>query len=166
MKILAIDPATYQSGYVIVDENRHVYTEGSISAPSKQKLPDRLLHIFNAVEGLIKSYRPDVLAIETPFYGNNYKTSSCLNQLQGILKLLSAMHDIELKCVSPLEASNHVMKKKKKKYSPKKNLYGIKKVAVGKEMRKLYKTKTMDHDITDAYSIAEFVIFNQDITAL
>lgn len=160
MKILAIDPASYHSGYVVVNEKRKVYTEGAIIAPSKDPLPKRLLYIYRELESLIHDYKPELLAMETPFQGRSYKITAILNQVQGVIMLLATMHGIKIERVTPLQASDSVMKKhkNKKKYSSKKKLYVKKKTLVRKEMCKIYKTKTDDENITDAYSIAEFCI--------
>ncbi len=81
--IMGIDPGTIVTGYGIIklEGNNYVPLDyGCIRPPSKHKLTDRYLIIFNAIENLINTYAPEVLVVESQFI-------NAKKNIQSILKL-------------------------------------------------------------------------------
>ena len=74
MIILGIHSGTIITGYGIIRQNfstcRRI-TSGSIKLPAKENLPQKLEIIYDKLDKLIKTYKPDEFAIETAFYGKN-----------------------------------------------------------------------------------------------
>ncbi|SHF55377.1 Holliday junction endonuclease RuvC [Mariniphaga anaerophila] len=94
LKILGIDPGTTVTGYGLVEvrNNKPVIINMGTLVPGKysdhyqrlQYLHERALH-------LVDEYRPDVMAIEAPFYGKNVQSMLKLGRGQGVL-MAAALH--------------------------------------------------------------------------
>lgn len=87
-RILGIDPGSRITGYGIIDMNhgRGRYQDsGSIHTPTGQtSLAVRLLTIFQGINELIATYRPDVMAIEQIFMHRNADSALKLGQARGV----------------------------------------------------------------------------------
>lgn len=70
-KVIGFDPGTRIFGYGIIEwegTRLKVIDFGCIRPPSKLPLADRYLIIHEAIEGLLKTHRPDACAFEKPFF--------------------------------------------------------------------------------------------------
>ena len=85
--ILGIDPGTVVMGYAVV------ITKGSeikllhmdvLKLFAKQDTYQKLEIIFSKVSELIKTYQPDMFAIEAPFFGKNVQSMLKLGRAQGV----------------------------------------------------------------------------------
>lgn len=87
-KILGIDPGTNVMGYAILNTNLNKSDVEVISVIQMKKLSDhyaKLKFIYEKVNALIEQYKPDILAIEAPFYGKNVQSMLKLGRAQGIV---------------------------------------------------------------------------------
>jgi crossover junction endodeoxyribonuclease RuvC len=89
VRILGLDPGSRRTGYGLVDcragETAHV-AHGCIVAAHERPVRDaveRLRAIFEAVEALIESYRPDEIAVERVFVNRNVDSALKLGQARG-----------------------------------------------------------------------------------
>lgn len=106
MRILGFDPGYGRLGFGVIDVARGratAVTFGVITTTPKQKTPDRLKEIAEDVEGLIKGYKPDVLAIEELFFAKNVTTGLKVAEVRGVLLLLGARYGLEIREVKPVE---------------------------------------------------------------
>jgi crossover junction endodeoxyribonuclease RuvC len=84
--ILGIDPGTTIMGYGVIsvaEKNPVLLVIGSLD---QRKLSDhyqKISRIFERTLQLIEEYKPDALAIEAPFYGNNIQSLLKLGRAQG-----------------------------------------------------------------------------------
>jgi crossover junction endodeoxyribonuclease RuvC len=63
--------------------------------------PDKLKRIFERVDQLIVSYKPDEMAIEAPFFGKNVQSMLKLGRAQGV-SIAAALHrDVPFEEYSP-----------------------------------------------------------------
>jgi crossover junction endodeoxyribonuclease RuvC len=79
MIILGVDPGTIYTGYGIIRHEKNTFTEvqhGLIKLPSVKSLPQKLEIIYNELDRIIKTYKPDEFSIETAFYGKNMQEES------------------------------------------------------------------------------------------
>lgn len=92
--ILGIDPGTNVMGYgllKLVGKKAELITMGVLDI-RKQKDPYEKLHlIFEHVTQLVKTYHPQEMAIEAPFYGKNVQSMLKLGRAQGVA-MAAALH--------------------------------------------------------------------------
>lgn len=70
--------------------------------PGKIEDPYRKLQlIYNTVSGLIIKYKPDVFAIEAPFFGKNVQSMLKLGRAQGVAIAAAMRHGLEVTEYSP-----------------------------------------------------------------
>ncbi len=87
-KILGIDPGTNVMGYAILNTQLSKSEVEVISVIQMKKLTDhyaKLKFIYEKMNALIEQYKPDILAIEAPFYGKNVQSMLKLGRAQGIV---------------------------------------------------------------------------------
>jgi len=84
--ILGIDPGSNHMGYAVLKiEGKKYYlmVAGVLSLNKYDDYYKRLENIFSTVDRLISQYNPNVLAIESPFYGKNISSMLKLGRAQG-----------------------------------------------------------------------------------
>jgi len=97
--ILGIDPGTKFMGWGVIREkigadSAEVIAYGVFKANPKLTLSARLKIIFADLEKVIKSYRPDEMAIEEPFIAENPRIALMAGRAQGIALLAAGRSDI------------------------------------------------------------------------
>jgi crossover junction endodeoxyribonuclease RuvC len=109
--ILGIDPGTVFMGYGIIK-----ITGGKIKLldmdtlkPGKVDDPYKKLQlIYNTVSGLIIKYKPDVFAIEAPFFGKNVQSMLKLGRAQGVAIAAAMRHGLDVTEYSPKKVKQSV----------------------------------------------------------
>ena len=88
MRILGIDTSLRSSGFAII-ESKGTLTQildcGLIKNKTSLTQSQCLLRINNALEQLIYEYKPDEVAIESPFFPKNAKTAMILGMAKGVV---------------------------------------------------------------------------------
>lgn len=87
MRVLAIDPGYDRLGIAVVEGNssRPMLIWSDCVLPSRGSREDRLASVWSASTAAIKKYAPDVLAIETLFFGINKKTVIGVAEARGAI---------------------------------------------------------------------------------
>jgi len=62
----------------------------------------RLKYLHERALHLVETYRPDVMAIEAPFYGKNVQSMLKLGRGQGVLMAAALMHGVPIQEYAPL----------------------------------------------------------------
>lgn len=109
--ILGIDPGTVIMGYglVKVTGNQITLVELDILKPGQAGDPYKKLQlIYNTVSGLIIKYKPDVFAIEAPFFGKNVQSMLKLGRAQGVAIAAAMHHGLEVTEYSPKKIKQSV----------------------------------------------------------
>ena len=76
--------------------------EMDILKPGKVEDPYRKLQlIYNTVSGLVIKYKPDVFAIEAPFFGKNVQSMLKLGRAQGVAIAAAMRHGLDVTEYSP-----------------------------------------------------------------
>lgn len=86
-RILGIDPGTNVMGYALLDvdgASAKVVVMGSVQMTKVADHYQRLKRIFDRLNSIIEEFRPDELAIESPFFGVNSQTTIKLGRAQGV----------------------------------------------------------------------------------
>ena len=102
--IMGIDPGTAIMGYGIVLEKGSKIELVSMGIVRMDHLEDHFLklqRIFEKTIGLIDEYKPDVLAIEAPFYGKNIQVMLKLGRAQGIAMAAALSRNISVTEYAP-----------------------------------------------------------------
>ncbi|MGH7530413.1 MAG: crossover junction endodeoxyribonuclease RuvC [Gemmatimonadales bacterium] len=102
MKVLGVDPGSYVWGYGVVETGNgsprfgHLVECGVFTLPKQSALPQRLAEIHRTIADLILRHRPTALALETPFYHKNVRTTLVLGQTRGVVLLAAQQAGIEI----------------------------------------------------------------------
>ena len=87
MIILGIDPGTNVTGYGIIKYQNNTFIKiasGIIKLSSSDPIPVRLRIIYDSLDKLIKTYKPNEFAIETAFYGKNVQSAMKIGYARGV----------------------------------------------------------------------------------
>jgi len=112
MIILGIDPGTTVTGYGIIKYESNAFTKiasGVINLPSTKPIPQRLRLIYDELDKLMKTYKPDEFAIETAFYGKNVQSAMKIGYARGVSILAAVHNEIPTSEYSPREIKKSVV---------------------------------------------------------
>ena len=112
MIILGVDPGTNFTGFGIIKSNNNSFTKivnGLIKLPANKSLAEKLEIIYDELNKLIKTYKPDEFAIETAFYGKNVQSAMKIGYARGV-SILAAIHNkVPTSEYSPREVKKSVV---------------------------------------------------------
>ena len=109
MKILGIDPGTATTGYGIIESKKDgikVLEYGAVVTSKTRPLADRLQEIHQDLTKIIKTFRPQILAVESVFFYNNVKTAISVAQARGVVLLCAQQQKIKILEFTPLQIKN------------------------------------------------------------
>jgi len=90
MRIIGIDPGTGILGFGVIDAQKNSFKlveAGVITTPAHTPLDERLEDIFDSLSDIIKSTKPDVMAIEKLFFSRNISTAISVSHARGVAML-------------------------------------------------------------------------------
>lgn len=105
--ILGIDPGTNILGFGVirVDARGPHYADMGVFDLRKIKDPfEKLANIFAGVDEILETVRPDVLAVESPFYGKNAQVILKLGRAQGAAITAATIRGIPVAEYAPRKA--------------------------------------------------------------
>ena len=114
MIILGIDPGTNITGYGIIKYKENTCTQiasGIIKLPPSKSISLRLKIIYDEIDKLIKTYKPDEFAIETAFYGKNVQSAMKIGYARGVSILAAVNNSVPTSEYSPREIKKSVVGK-------------------------------------------------------
>ena len=91
MRILGIDPGYGITGFGLIEAERGQYQLlrcGAITTPAGMDFSARLEIIYEDMKELLQVTKPDTVAIEELFFGQNVTTGIGVAQSRGVLLLL------------------------------------------------------------------------------
>lgn len=113
MKVLGVDPGTAATGYGVVirkDGGAVSLVEcGVIRTSANVELPVRLREIHAGLAEVLERHQPDVVAVESVFYGRNVRTTVILGHARGVVLLAAAERELEVADYSPAEIKNAIV---------------------------------------------------------
>ena len=112
MIILGIDPGTATTGFAIVNKTKKrikVIKYGCIETSPNLVPGERLKIINNALNKLIRKYKPKVLAVENVYFFKNLKTAMPVSQAKGVILLTAAKKKIPVYEFTPLQVKMTVV---------------------------------------------------------
>ncbi|MCL2679238.1 MAG: crossover junction endodeoxyribonuclease RuvC [Dehalococcoidia bacterium] len=111
MIVLGVDPGTIVLGYGLIESRGDGMTPvcyDSIKCKARSAMSERLLFLYEGLGEVVRRYRPDVIAIESPFVGDNVKSAFAIGKAQAIVFLLAAQNGIPIYEYSPAQVKHHV----------------------------------------------------------
>jgi crossover junction endodeoxyribonuclease RuvC len=106
VKILGIDPGSIATGYGLIVPGGirpRVLECGVISPRPGASFPEKLHQIFTDLRALLERTGPDVVAVESLFYGANVKSLTVIAQVRGVILLAGAIRELPVAEYSPRE---------------------------------------------------------------
>lgn len=110
MIILGIDPGYGTCGYGVIEKEKHdlkVLNYGVIKTTPKDYFVLRLEELANDFEELLKTYKPEIVAIEDLFFVENITTGLQVSQVRGIFMYLAHKHGARIVEPKPTEIKSH-----------------------------------------------------------
>jgi len=111
MRILGIDPGTIVLGYGLIESRRDEMSLvhfGTIKCKARSDMSERLLFLYDELTAVVRKYKPDVLAIETPFVGENVKSALAIGKAQAVVLLIAAQNKKPIYEYAPAQVKHHV----------------------------------------------------------
>lgn len=98
MLILGIDPGTARLGFGLVEaspQGLKYVTAGCLETKMETPMHERLLYLYGELNKILEKYKPDVLAVESLFFGINAKTAIAVGQARGVILLAAANNHVK-----------------------------------------------------------------------
>ena len=106
MRILGIDPGYGITGFGLIEGERGQFRLlrcGAITTPANTDFSWRLEVIYNDMVELLKIAKPDVVAIEELFFGQNVTTGIGVAQSRGVILLAIRQAGLEVYSYKPMQ---------------------------------------------------------------
>jgi crossover junction endodeoxyribonuclease RuvC len=112
MRVLGIDPGSIITGFGVVEEAQgrlHALAWGAVRASANRPLSVRLKRIYDHLSEVLRTWQPEVVAIERIFFAENAKTALVLGHARGVALLTVANAALPLVEYSALEIKQAVV---------------------------------------------------------
>ena len=106
MRILGIDPGYGITGFGVIESDRgqnRLITCGAITTPAGMDFSARLEIIYEDMRRLIADTKPDAVAIEELFFGQNVTTGIGVAQSRGVILLAIRQAGLEVTSYKPMQ---------------------------------------------------------------
>lgn len=146
--IIGIDPGTRVTGYGVISIEGNTFLPldyGCIRPPPDYALGDRYYIIFEALQQLLERYKPEEMALETPFVSKNAQSALKLGIAMGTAILAAKAKKMKVFGYSPREVKSFITGTGKADKSQVQN-------TVTRYL--MLKSAPTPHDATDALAIA------------
>ena len=112
MRILGIDPGYGITGFGVIDSERgqsKLVTCGAITTPAGMPFSARLEIIYEDMRRLLAEVKPDAVAIEELFFGQNVTTGIGVAQSRGVILLAIRQAGLEVTSYKPMQVKQAVV---------------------------------------------------------
>ena len=106
MRILGIDPGYGITGFGLIESDRgenKLITCGAITTPPGMDFSARLEIIYEDMRQLLEQAKPDAVAIEELFFGQNVTTGIGVAQSRGVILLAIRQAGLEVTSYKPMQ---------------------------------------------------------------
>ena len=106
MRILGIDPGYGITGFGVIESERgqsQLLHCGAITTPAGMEFPARLEIIYEDMRQLLEKVKPDAVAIEELFFGQNVTTGIGVAQSRGVILLAIRQADVPIFQYKPMQ---------------------------------------------------------------
>ena len=112
MVILGIDPGVATIGFGLIRAERGKNTliqYGVITTPPGIPLSERLVQIYDDMQQLIETFRPDEIAVEELFFSKNITTGISVAHGRGVILLAAEKQGIPVFEYTPMQVKQSVV---------------------------------------------------------
>ena len=112
MRILGIDPGYGITGFGLIEAERNQYRLlrcGAITTPAGMDFSARLEIIYEDMKALLAAAKPDMVAIEELFFGQNVTTGIGVAQSRGVILLAIRQAGLEVTAYKPMQVKQAVV---------------------------------------------------------
>lgn len=112
MRILGIDPGYGITGFGLIEADRGICRLlrcGAITTPPNTDFSWRLWEIYNNMTELMLLAKPDAVAIEELFFGNNVTTGIKVAQARGVILLAVQQANVPVFEYKPMQVKQSVV---------------------------------------------------------
>ena len=112
MRILGIDPGYGITGFGLIEGERgqfRLLSCGAITTPPNTDFSWRLEVIYNDMVELLRTTKPDVVAIEELFFGQNVTTGIGVAQSRGVILLAIRQAGLEVYSYKPAQVKQSLV---------------------------------------------------------
>ena len=107
MKILGIDPGIGITGFGLIEtssrSNARALDFGVITTTMNAPLPGRLKELYDSLQEVFDTTKPDVVSIEKLFFSKNITTGIAVAEARGLVLLTAAQREIPIYEYTPNE---------------------------------------------------------------
>ncbi len=106
MRIIGVDPGTYNMGVGVVDADGNTLRlvhANTLKATRGNALSERLRCLYASLLDFIDEYEPAAMAIEEPFVARNVRSAMAVGQAQAIAMLAAATLCLDVHSYAPRE---------------------------------------------------------------
>ncbi|MGN0665089.1 MAG: crossover junction endodeoxyribonuclease RuvC [Huintestinicola sp.] len=112
MRILGIDPGYAIVGYGVLDYDGYKFTPvsfGAITTQAGTSFHMRLLDIYNDMQTVITTFKPDAMSVEKLFFNTNHTTGIDVAQARGVTLLAAVQNGVPVYEYTPLQVKQSVV---------------------------------------------------------
>ena len=112
MRILGIDPGYGITGFGLIEADRgqsRLISCGAITTPAGMDFSARLEIIYEDMRKLLEVSKPDAVAIEELFFGQNVTTGIGVAQARGVVLLAIRQAGLEVTSYKPMQVKQAVV---------------------------------------------------------
>ena len=112
MRILGLDPGYGITGFGLIEAERNQFKLlhcGAITTPAGMDFSARLEIIYNDTAELLQVAKPDQVAIEELFFGQNVTTGIGVAQSRGVILLAVRQAGLEIAQYKPMQVKQAVV---------------------------------------------------------
>ena len=112
MKILGIDPGYGTTGFAVIEAERNQFrlmTCGAITTPPGADFSARLEMVYEDMRKLLELSKPDTVAIEELFFGQNVTTGIGVAQSRGVILLAIRQAGLDVTSYKPMQVKQSVV---------------------------------------------------------
>jgi len=110
--ILGVDPGIASTGYGVIKTRDNAEALlikcGVVTTFKEDDYEERLKQIYDGISKIIKSFSPDVVAIESIFYSKNLKSLVLVSEAIGVITLAATNYGLKVKKFTPLEVKSSI----------------------------------------------------------
>jgi crossover junction endodeoxyribonuclease RuvC len=111
MIVLGIDPGTASTGYGVVESRGAQLLArdgGVVSTAPRQGLEARLVEIHTRIAQLLNEHRPDAMAVEDLYFGQNVRSAFAVGQARGVVMLAAGQRGVPCLSYTPQQVKSAV----------------------------------------------------------
>ena len=112
MRILGIDPGYGITGFGLIEAQRNQFQLlrcGAITTPAGMDFSARLEIIYHDMQSLLEMAKPDAVAIEELFFGQNVTTGIGVAQSRGVILLAIRQAGLDVSQYKPMQVKQAVV---------------------------------------------------------